>query len=95
MDYFGTSKPTSSSQTKQESSCPRLIESSDKRVQRLLDRLLQEKSILDRLPSTSCYVVHRLKVIKRAMEILSPSDNTGAAHNIAELDQLLALLSLS
>lgn len=69
---------------------------SKQRIICLFDSLQQEKAILQRLPPSSAYVKHRLKVINRATELLAPlQSNTVPGIDTSELDQLLAALSLS
>lgn len=94
MNSSAATQPSQLPPTKREISCPRMAESSEQRAQRILDSLLREKSVIDLLPPTSCYVMHRLKVINRAIELLSPS-KTDSVCNSTELDELLAALSLS
>lgn len=59
----------------------------------ILARLRTEKERLARMPAASKYVVHRLRVIKRAEEILA-SDDAVAGEAEDELMALLQKLSL-
>lgn len=72
-----------------------LVHDEDRRRQ-LLQRLRQEKDALKHLPSNSAYVSHRLKVIRRAEELLTPKQGSRVptSDEVSELDRLLASLSL-
>lgn len=63
----------------------------------LRKRLEHEDSVLNKLPPTSSYVVHRKKVVRKALQLLTPSGQPGGAGatEADELDRLLAALSLS
>lgn len=87
-------KPTSSSSLPGEQETPFGL--NPKRIEQLRDRLNQEKAMLERLPSTSSYAIHRLRVVRRALEILQDArNNETTAQEMSELDKLLSGLSLS
>lgn len=87
-------KQTSSSSPSGEQETPFGL--NPQRIEQLGARLNQEKAMLERLPSTSSYAVHRLRVVRRALEILQDArNNETTAQEMSELDKLLAGLSLS
>lgn len=70
-----------------------LIHDAERR-ESMLQRLKHERNRLSRLPKESLYVAHRLRVVDRAMQILSPSNGTFEEGNADEVSALLASLSL-
>jgi len=64
------------------------------RAEQLLARLHEEKRRLATLPRNSHYVKHRMKVVCRAIHILSPTDSRTQEEDAFELASLLNSLSL-
>lgn len=66
------------------------------RREQLLQRLTKEKAALKRLPATSLYASHRLKVVNHAIELLGLSSQSSSNASAAskDLETLLAQLSL-
>lgn len=56
--------------------------------------LMREKTVLQKLPPTSAYVIHRLQVINKAMTLLPGLSHNSQPSDIPELEQLLSSLSL-
>ena len=68
--------------------------------EQLLRALRKEEEALLRLPAQSSYASHRLRVTRRAIQLLTPADDTHSARRTPtsdetdELQRLLASLSL-
>lgn len=66
--------------------------------QQILAAVNREKSMLQKLPPTSSYVIHRFKVVNRVISLLMSEETSSSGPAVAievnELNQLLASLSL-
>lgn len=72
------------------------VNDSKARREQLLQKLNKEKAALKRLPTTSLYASHRLKVVNHAIELLglSSQSTSNASDASKDLETLLAQLSL-
>ncbi|PXF47551.1 hypothetical protein BWQ96_02695 [Gracilariopsis chorda] len=66
----------------------------EQRRKDLLDRLHREKQVLSTLPPASKYVRHRLKVVEKAVQILSSQEHCSQDDATAQLTRLLESLAI-
>lgn len=92
VDHQDGVSPAKASKQTTTSSIPNL---NPQQIQELTTRIRKEQSMLQRLPPASSYAIHRLKIVRRSLELLVQMEqNMSKASDMSELDQLLAGLSL-